>query len=276
MRPCSNSFRPALPTPTAALMVLLVALVGLNTGVRGALASPLTQNFLIGFNAEASHFAFVTYQTSDVEQTGSAVLYVLELAGDRYVGGTPRGYGGMQLDAAGDIISNTEDGVAALRAALTKPGSPLTRFGIELGNYRPLYLHAPGEVAAEAPAKAQALIVDAPGRASGDVVLEIESFDLPGEGLGDGLSCRDILGNAEAQGYALTLRRDQGAVRQIHRDRSLPRSRRCPTHYGIAALVLPFDSPAASAPVAVAVIRYSFPGFEGPGIGYLALPVPLE
>ncbi len=61
------------------------------------------------------------------------MLYVLELEGDRYVGGTPRGYGGMQLDAAGDIISNTEDGVAALRAALTEPGSPLTRFGIELG-----------------------------------------------------------------------------------------------------------------------------------------------
>jgi len=144
MRPCSNPFRPALPTPVAALLVLLAALVGLNTGVRGALASPLTQSFPIGFNAEASHFAFVTYQTSDVEQTGSAVLYMLELAGDRYVGGTPRGYGGMQLDAAGDIISNTEDGVAALRAALTEPGSPLARFGIELGNYRPLYLHAPG------------------------------------------------------------------------------------------------------------------------------------
>ena len=182
----------------------------------------------------------------------------------------------MQLDAAGDIISNTEDGVAALRAALTEPGSPLTRFGIELGNYRPLYLHAPGEVGAEAPAKAQALIVDVPGRASGDVVLAIESFDLPGAGLGDGLSCRDILGNAEARGYALTLRRDQGAVRQIHRDRSLPRSRRCPTHYGIAALVLPFDSPGATSADAVAVIRYSFPGFEGPGMGYLALPVPLE
>jgi predicted secreted protein len=258
------------------LMVLLTALGGLNTSTPAALASPLTQSFLIGFNEEASHFAFVTYQTSDVEQTGSAVLYVLELAGDRYVGDTPRGYGGMQLDAAGDIISNTEDGVAALRAALTEPRSPLTRFGIELGNYRPLYPHAPGEVAAEAPAKAQALIVDVPGRASGDVVLEIDSFDLPGAGLGDGLSCRDILGNAEARGYALTLRRDQGAVRQVHRDRSLPRSRRCPAHYGIAALVLPFDRPGATSANAVAVIRYSFPGFEGPGMGYLALPVPLE
>lgn len=276
MRPLSNRLRAALPNPTAALAVLLTALGGLSSGVTAALASPLTQSFLIGFNEEASHFAFVTYQTSEVEQTGSAVLYVLELEGDRYVGGTPRGYGGMQLDAAGDIISNTEDGVAALRAALTEPGSPLTRFGIELGNYRPLYLHAPGEVGAEAPAKAQALIVDVPGRASGDVVLAIESFDLPGAGLGDGLSCRDILGNAEARGYALTLRRDQGAVRQVHRDRSLPRSRRCPTHYGIAALVLPFDSPGATSADAVAVIRYSFPGFEGPGMGYLALPVPLE
>ena len=66
------------------------------------------------------------------------MLYVLELEGDRFVGGTPRGYGSMQLDAAGDIISNTEDGVAALRAALSEPGSPLARFGIELGNYRPL------------------------------------------------------------------------------------------------------------------------------------------
>ena len=131
-------------------------------------------------------------------------------------------------------------------------------------------------MAAEAPARAQALIIDLPGLASGEVALEIESFKLPGAGLGDGLSCRDILGNAEVRGYALTLRRDQGAVQLIHRDRSLPRSRSCPTHYGISALVLPFDSPAASAPVAVAVIRYSFPGFEGPGIGYLALPVPLE
>ncbi|HCI01423.1 MAG TPA: hypothetical protein DFJ59_11585 [Alphaproteobacteria bacterium] len=26
----------------------------------------------------------------------------------------------------------------------------------------------------------------------------------------------------------------------------------------------------------MAVIRYNFPGFEGSGIGYLALPVPLE
>ncbi len=115
-----------------------------------------------------------------------------------------------------------------------------------------------------------------PAGRPGDVVLEIESFDLPGAGLGDGLSCRDILGNAEARGYALTLRRDQGAVRQVHRDRSLPRSRRCPTHYGIAALVLPFNSPGATSADAVAVIRYSFPGFEGPGMGYLALPVPLE
>ena len=204
------------------------------------------------------------------------MLYVLELAGDRYVGGTPRGFGGMQLDAAGDIISNTKDGVAALRAALTEPRSPLARFGIELGNYRLLYLHAPGEVAGEAPARAQVLMIDLPGWASGEVALEIESFDLPGAGLGDGLSCRDILCNAEARGYALTLRRDQGAVQLIHRDRSLPRLRRCPTHFGIAALVLPFDSLAASAPVAVAVIRYSFPGFERPGIDYLALPVPLE
>ena len=276
MRPLSNRLRAALPTPTAALAVLLAALCSLNSGATTALASPLTQSFLIGFNEDASHFAFVSYQTSDVEQTGSAVLYVLELAGDRYVGGTPRGYGGMQLDAAGNIISNTEDGVAALRAALTEPGSPLARYGIELGNYRPLYLHAPGEVAAEAPARAKALIIDLPGRASGEVMLEIESFDLPGAGLGDGLSCRGILGNVEARGYALSLRRDQGAVRLIHRDRSLPRSRNCPTHYGIAALVLPFDSPEATSADAVAVIRYSFPGFEGLGVGYLALPVPLE
>ncbi|MEC8710651.1 MAG: hypothetical protein VXX87_03625 [Pseudomonadota bacterium] len=144
MRPLSSRLRAALPTPTAALAMLLAALGSLNGGATTALASPLTQSFLIGFNEDASHFAFVSYQTSDVEQTGSAVLYELELAGDRYVGGTPRGYGGMQLDAAGNIISNTEDGVAALRAALTEPGSPLARYGIELGNYRPLYLHAPG------------------------------------------------------------------------------------------------------------------------------------
>ncbi|MBL6773437.1 MAG: DUF2259 domain-containing protein [Alphaproteobacteria bacterium] len=77
-------------------------------------------------------------------------------------------------------------------------------------------------------------------------------------------------------------RRDRiGACARKENHETLPEqapacSRSCPTHYGIAALVLPFDSPAASAPVAVAVIRYSFPGFEEPEIGYLALPVPLE
>ena len=50
MRPLSNRLCAALPNPTAVLAVLLTALGGLSSGVTAALASPLTQSFLIGFN----------------------------------------------------------------------------------------------------------------------------------------------------------------------------------------------------------------------------------
>ena len=248
------------------LVLPFVALLALVSS-QSALASPVTERFIFGFSPDGSHFAFATYETSDAANFGFARLYVLDVANDAYVGGTPKSYGGES--------TGLTTGPQALGALLRDPASPLASVGIEIGNYRSLFTHHLGQDTLTFADIAEMDLHASPTFQVGELLLRLEEFEVPGSTMLDGIPCTDMIG-AEAKGFGLRLARLSGAAGEaldlnwVYRDTNVPTSRFCPHGYGIADVVMPFE--ATNGPT-IALIRFFQMGFEGSAQNFIAVPV---
>ena len=74
--------------------------------------------------------------------------------------------------------------------------------------------------------------------------------------------CKDLVSGEHPNGFGLTLERKGRPTIHLSRDQTIPVSRGCPEHYGIAeAHALP---PARRLDRARGVIQYFYMAFEGP------------
>lgn len=210
----------------------------------------------VGFSPEFRYFAFEEFGIQDGSGFAYSNLYVVDLASDSWVVGTP-----VRRQAESEETSLEE-----IRAAVAEKA---------VGHIEGFNIQVPVEIAAligdgVPDTDARSLDFGAPGyqpgAVSGDYTLELETFETTATS-----PCAEWFG-VEPLGYELLLS-DSGTTRLIHRDGSLPRSRGCPTDYRIHSVVMPFQGTTLSN--AVAIISVYPGGFEGPDRRFLAVPLGL-
>lgn len=231
----------------------LLAASGLGALTAGAtLGGDRALADFIGYSDDGRYFAFEEYGVQDGSGFPYATIYVIDLAADRWVPGSPYRIRLESEDA--DVEAARDD---AHEQAEPKLDELEIGGGVDI-----IALNGDGE-----PNDGRSLRYGRPGYgldAPADLYeLTLETFpaDSPE-------NCETYLGE-RALGYALI--RDG---EDVYRDTgALPRSRGCPLGYRIHAVVAPppwlFE---VSAPVAIVSV-YPF-GFEGPDRRFLAVPLP--
>lgn len=240
----------------AGMARLGVSLLGLAALTAPAQAGDRALIDLIGYSADARYFAFEEYGIQDGSGFAYSSIYVVDLAEDEWVLGTPVRVRGeseemtlsavrseAQATAAENIATLGIDRPAEL-VALVGDGAPdldATRLRFGMPGYEP-------------------------GAVRGDHELRLSSFPVTAAS-----PCREWFG-VDPLGYQLIVADGEGS-RQIHRDGDLPRSRGCPVTYRLHGVVLPFQ--AESVDDAVVLISVYPGGFEGPDRRFIAVPLGL-
>jgi len=234
----------------ASVMGLLALLIG------PALAGDRAQLALIGYSANGSYFAFEEFGIQDGSGFAYSNIYVIDLAEDSWVVGTP-----IRVQAPDETVTLVE-----IRAeAQAKVADEITTLGIDV----PAALVAMiGDGVANEPA--QSLSFGEPGFGAGEVIgnhaLELSSFGAPAA-----TPCQQWFASPP-RGYQLRLT-DETGDRVVHRDTSLPRSRGCPVDYRLYGVAMPFGAESLGQSVAIISV-YTF-GFEGPDRRFMAVPLGL-
>ncbi|ODT76786.1 MAG: hypothetical protein ABS76_29865 [Pelagibacterium sp. SCN 64-44] len=210
----------------------------------------------VGFSRDFRYFAFEEFGNQDGSGFAYANLYVVDLATDTWVIGTP-----IRLQADDETT-----GLAEIRAeARARAESHITEFRIDV----------PVEIAAligdgVPDNDAKSLVFGAPGYLPGAVAgrytLDLSTFTTNAVS-----PCTEWFG-VQPKGYELRIG-DSGTQRLVHRDGPLPRSRGCPLDYRLYAVVMPHMG--AILAHAVAIISVYPGGFEGPDRRFLAVPLGL-
>ncbi|MGV8854613.1 MAG: DUF2259 domain-containing protein [Devosia sp.] len=236
---------------------LVASLIGfLALLVLPALAGDRAQLALIGYSTNGSYFAFEEFGIQDGSGFAYSSIYVIDLAEDSWVVGTP-----VRAQAESEAVP-----LAEIRAQTrAKVAKDLITLDIDV----PAELVAMiGDGIANEPA--QTLSFGEPGFAAGEVMgshtLELSSFAAPAA-----TPCQQWF-TSPPRGYQLRLV-DQTDDRVVHRDSALPRSRGCPVDYRLYGVVLPFAADPLSQAVAIISV-YTF-GFEGPDRRFIVVPLGL-
>lgn len=228
--------------------------------VTGALAEhdpglPLAQFEPIGFSENGRYLAYETFGLFGQDGLGSASVHVLDLVERRWVIGSPVTVAatrdGQSLadlralaeERAGFLIKDLHITRPAVMAALNGDGEPqenghLLKFGIPRPNGEPV---------------------------SVPFTLEIAAYDVqaasPCEGVMEG----------SPRGFSLSIE-SFGQNSSVYADGPLPRSRGCPDHYRLMAVVVPFG--AVDMSHAVALVSAQNVGPDGVQRNFV--PVPLS
>lgn len=244
--------RNAVPVASALLAVSLLA------SAAPVLAGDAAEFAPLGFSADGRYFAFEEFGIQDGSGFAYAHVFVLDVAEDRWVGGSPFR---VRLEEDGNDVSDARAAVrrsaaATLdRLAVSAPATIVALHGDgEIGNDtsvlefgRPGY----GMADPEAPARLEltTLLLDDSGPCTG------YGFDPP-------------------VGYALSVTTD-GGTSELHRDARVPNSRGCTLAYRLYGVVAPMQWH-WNALTPVAIISVYTHGFEGPDRRFVAVPIPLQ
>ncbi len=236
---------------SARLAASLVLLLGAGAGA--AMAGDRALLDIIGFSEDGGYFAFEEFGVQDGSGFPYSNIYVLDLAADRFVGGTPirvrRDDEGVALAEARAAAADAAAGVIATLGIATPADIIAVNGDGELGDGSFLAFGQPGF---------------APNSVDGAYMLRLGTF--PAE---SPQSCVDYIGEM-ALGMTLGLTGPEG-VAEIFRDEVLPKSRGCPVAYRIFAVVAPQYAAPPDAHVAI-IATYPF-GFEGPDRRFIAIPL---
>lgn len=218
-----------------------------------ALAGDRAQIGYLGYSHDARYFAFEEFGIQDGSGFPFADLYVVDLATDSWVSGTPVR---IRIDDESARVADARD------QALGEAEAVLDQFGIAVAA-QPLAVNGDGELGADW----QSLSFGRPGYGLGaplnPVTLTLDTFPATSP-----QDCELYLGEP-AVGFALRL---DGA--EIYSDANvLPNSRGCPMDYRLYAVVAPVDWSGADGRRVAIISSYPF-GFEGPNRRFLAVPLP--
>jgi predicted secreted protein len=208
----------------------------------------------IGFSPSGEVFAFEEFGMQDGSGFVYSNLYVVDLAADKWIAGSPfRNRSDSEEVALADIRAKSREQAAAALAQyeISVPAEPLVingdadtetdlrhvRFGMPMSG--PKTIHDPRD-------------------------LTLAVFDTAAAE-----PCQDYM-DEKPKGFALTLTTGGEAV-ELHRDGALPKSRGCGLDYGIYGVFTPFGDYGFEHGVALVSV-YSF-GFEGPDRRFVAVPL---
>ncbi|MFN3318110.1 MAG: DUF2259 domain-containing protein [Allorhizobium sp.] len=209
----------------------------------------------IGFSPDGRFFAFEQFGQQDGSGFAYAEIQVIDTQTDTYVPGTP----------VSVLIRREEASVGEARReslAQAKTILEVRKIGDDPGFL--VALSPIGELSEQVrELRYQAF----PSLYVSDGIhrLSLEEFSVEGEEL-----CRNM--NVNVQGFALSLADDKkpDARREVYRDKSVPKSRNCPSAYAIGGVVTPaYGSPAPH----MVMIQVVSLGFEGNNLRWLAVPV---
>ena len=239
-------------------------------GARAATAGDGAALNVLGFSADGRFFAFEQYGVQD----GSGSLYATVSA---IVIGDGRLVKGLPVTAVMDPDDPTlakkarEQRLAAIRAKAAADAAPLLKqMGIaQAGNQMVAVLASRARSLLDAEevrsiSKTVVTTVMLPAARFGpDARLQLREFDiaLP--------RCKDLVRGDHPSGFGLTVERKGRPTIHLSRDQTIPASRGCPDHYGIAEV---HDLPLSDGSTALAVlIQYFYMAFEGPDRRFLAV-----
>jgi predicted secreted protein len=228
--------------------VILGSLIGLLLPMQIARAGDRAERHIIGFSPDGRYFAFEQYGAQDGSGFPYSEIFVIDTAKDAWLPGTPI----RKLIKDETETAKVED---ARKAAAAEAKDVLARLGI--GKRGKILFSNTGETSVNG---AQRVPVEPVG-AEHLTALVLEEITLPSPEY-----CRNF--EVPAKGMVLKMLTG-GATNEIHRDKTLPESRRCPQAYAITDVVR-FEE--GGRPVYAVLIRMeTLPGFEGPDSRYLAV-----
>jgi len=244
-----------------AIFASLVALCAILLALP-VVAGDRAQLNVIGYSKDTQYFAFEEYGVADGSGGAYDHLYVVDLAHDTYVAGSP-----FKIDT--DEDEGTGRPLADVRADVLKLAQPtLTKYAIST----PAEVWAQVGDGAGKAADAKTLKWSIPNccepGSTEDDVFSVTLKTLPMKPTGECASAFD----GATFGFALSYV-GHGQTAEIHRDQSIPKSRGCPVDYRLYAVLSPFPDEGAGPGGRVAIVAaYPF-DFEGPSRRFLAVPI---
>ncbi|SDU22828.1 DUF2259 domain-containing protein [Stappia sp. ES.058] len=243
----------ALPRLPAALAAL--ALVALPLA---ATAGDFAQADVLGFSKDGSHFAFEEYGIQDGSGFPYSNLYVIDVANDSWVSGSPF----RRLDEVDDSqpLDFAEE-LARTRGA-NRAGAQYLLAETRISGAGVTVAHNPATERSSDPHLMLASIIPDVPTLGETVTLSLQETAVP-----DPDSCPGGFG--DIRGMRLTLSYE-GNTRVLADDTRIPSSRGCPLRYRIERLVT--HTPAFPGPTSFAVlVLMEQIGFEGPDGRFLAI-----
>jgi predicted secreted protein len=247
----------------ATLLALALTLGLPLAGAADAHAGDGSAIHLLGFSADGRYFAFEQYGEQDGSGTLHSTITAVETIGDRPVKGMPvtaimdpdnPALGKEPRDKQlADIRAKAAADAAAIlqQLGISEPGHMVA----SVRESRARTILQPEHVKTAMKAAVTTITLPA-DRFGPDTRLVLREFDiaLP--------RCKDLVSGEHPNGFGLNLERKSRPTIHLSRDQTIPVSRGCPNHYGIAeahALPLPDGSHALAV-----FIQYFYTAFEGP------------
>jgi predicted secreted protein len=241
---------PKLVRPVLGALAVLGAVAG--DAVR---AGDAAQVQVIGFSPDGKYVAIEQYGMQDGSGWPYADIFVIDLAADDWVDGTP-----VSVMLKDDMAMPPQARAAAMKEA----AAVLERVGID-GSVRgmPLLRHELTDGSIDPHGASFRMFWNAP--LTYELKLTEREIAAPAD-------CPEDF--APFKLYDLVLVYPDGRQRVLHQDKTLPKSRGCPMGYGIAEVwhfKPAYDAPEGTEPAELILLHMQQPGFEGPNVRFLAI-----
>jgi predicted secreted protein len=243
----------ALPVLRQLCAFVAVLLTWAASGLTPAHTAELAESAIVGYSVDGRYFAFEEFGIQDGSGFAYSNVFVIDLERDRWVPGTPiRRRGEDETERLFDVRAE----------AMADAQTHLDRLHISAA-YRTLAATTPmeaGDQERHLTFNPRPILtpIDPP------LTMRLQRLTMA--------SPRDCFDMVETAGFVLTVQAEGGPERTVHRDERLPYSRACPSDYGIAAIITPFDGAPGRAVAMISVYQL---GFEGLDRRFLAVPFDL-
>lgn len=234
----------------ARLSSLLILACTMATGVR---AGDVAELDILGFSQNGGIFAFEEYGVQDGSGFPYANRYYIDTASDSYVKGTPVR---VRIDNENASLQAARDKAREQGEAIVRQSELAANHGYTAGS------NAVTELSAD---PLRMAVNPRPVVPAIDKPLEFRLETIPFGAL------EQCYGLGEAQGFRLMRidATDGGKSQLVHEDKSVPKSRACPTGYSIGAIqTFSIDRNLSTYAVMIAVQNI---GFEGPDYRWIAV-----